>query len=143
MIVDMGAVCENSEVWNVDKGEFLVVGIDLSTSQITESALLQLEKIFATGMPVILVTHVPFDSIVDNGLSEAYLENQGYTDVSGEDNNYVPNEIAQKFLNMVYAEDTSVQTVVVAYLHFAYDVQLTDSVLEYVFALSYERNMEL
>ena len=65
----------------------------------------------------------------------------GWSDDLEKDDNYVPNAVTQKFLDMVYEKDSPVKAVVAAHLHFAYDVQLTKDIPEYVFAPSYEGNI--
>lgn len=140
-IVLQQSICDNPEVWKSDMGEFYVVGIDLNCYQLSESALKRLEEIFDEGKPIILVTHVPLDSMVDNGLREASIRIRNYAGLWGKDDNYVPNTVTQKFLDMVYEKDSPVKAVVAAHLHFAYDVQLTKDIPEYVFAPSYEGNI--
>lgn len=64
----------NPQVWCMKLPELCVAGINNSTEQISENALQQMKEIFSKGKPVILLTHVPFQSLVDDSLQEASKE---------------------------------------------------------------------
>jgi hypothetical protein len=64
----------NPEVEIMEWDEFQIVGINQSTSQISENAYEQVERAFAKGKPVILVSHVPYDSQISDGLANASKE---------------------------------------------------------------------
>lgn len=120
-------------VASVDMGEFLVVGVNNNTSQISEEGLKRLEKIFAKGKPIILMVHVPLESKLDQELNE--LSKEAWQDralIWGEDTYYTPNEHTQAFLDMVYAKDSPVAAVFAGHLHFSYEGDLTQTVREYV-----------
>lgn len=58
------------EVFLLEYSDLCIVGINNSTSQITNTALTELQRIFSIGKPIILLTHVPINSLVDNTLEE-------------------------------------------------------------------------
>lgn len=136
-----GHVDDNPEVWNVDMGEYLVVGIDGSTWELTDSALNSLKKIFSLDKPIILVTHVPIDSSIKSELREISIEMRERPLVWGENDYYVPGENMSELLQMLYKDDSPVKAVIAAHLHLAYDVQLSETVEEYVFGPSFAGNI--
>ena len=128
------SIAEYQEVFVEDYGEFYLVGWNNSTSQLTEEGLETMKKVFAEGKPIILATHVPLDSIVDDSLYEAAKEadSQGRAKLWGKRCLYKPDNTTQEFLDMVYAEDSPVEAVLAGHLHFKYTVKLTDNITEYV-----------
>lgn len=128
------SIAEYQEVFVEDYGEFYLVGWNNSTSQLTEGGLETMKKVFAGGKPIVLATHVPLDSIVDDSLYKAAKEadSQGRAKLWGERCLYKPDNTTQEFLDMVYAEDSPVEAVLAGHLHFKYTVKLTDNITEYV-----------
>ena len=130
---------EMEDVMVQDFDEFLVVGINNNTSQLTEVGLQKVKEIWSEGKPIILTLHVPLKSTVDNGLSDASKEVwQDRALLWGTDCFYSPDDVTQQFLDMVFAEDSPVVAVVGAHLHFAYEDQLTEWIPQFVFDASYK-----
>lgn len=136
---------EEKEAWDMedvmvqDFDEFLIVGINNNTSQLSENALEKLKELWAEGKPIILSMHVPLKSQIDDGLSDASKAAwQDRTLLWGKDCYYTPDEVTQQFLDMVFAEDSPVVAVIGAHLHFAYEDQLTEKIPQYVFDASYK-----
>ena len=133
------AICDNSRVILQEFPDFLIVGINNSTSQMTKAGLRALKKIWAKEKPVILITHVPLDSLTDRGLYEESKKLWGDRALLwGKDCYYEPNETTQKYLDMVLGEDSPVVAVISGHLHFPYTIQLNDRITEYVFDASYK-----
>lgn len=122
-----------------DFDEFLVVGINNNTDQLSEAGLERLKEIWAEDKPIILTIHVPLKSKVDDGLSDASKAAwQDRALLWGSDCFYTPDEVTQQFLDMVFAEDSPVVAVIGAHLHFAYDDQLTEKIPQYVLDASFK-----
>ena len=127
------------EIMVQDFDEFLVVGINNNTSQLSEEGLERLKELWAEDKPIILTMHVPLKSQVNDGLSDASKAVwQDRALLWGTDCFYSPDEVTQQFLNMVFAEDSPVVAVIGAHLHFAYDDQLTEKIPQYVFDASFK-----
>lgn len=126
------------EVYVNDYSDFYLVGWNNSTSQLTESGLKTMQDIFAKakkeGKPIILATHVPINSLIDDSLKRAAQEtdSQGRAKLWGEGCLYQPNETTGTFLQMVVAEDSPVKAVLAGHLHFKYTVKLNENITEYV-----------
>lgn len=114
--------------------EFIILSVNESTAQLTEDAIVEIEKVVEIGKPIIVMLHVPLDSTVDGGLGEKSKEVWGNRKLLwGEGCNYAPNETTQKFVDIINAEDTSVVAVLAGHLHFEYICMLNDNVKQYIF----------
>lgn len=133
---------DDQEILIKEFPDFMVVGINNSTSQMSEEGIRRLEEIWKISKPVILLTHVPLNSRIDNGLSEESKLYWGDRALLwGEECYYEPDENTSKFIDMVLQEDSPVVAVLSAHLHFPYTVNLNDSVVEYVFDASYKNTI--
>lgn len=123
----------------IEHDEFIIAGINMSTSQMTPEGLKTLKEVFALGKPIVLATHVPLNSLIDDSLYNASLEawNQRAL-LWGENCAYEPNEETREYLDMVYASDSPVAAVVGAHLHFPNSIMLTDTIPQFVFDASYK-----
>lgn len=118
--------------------DFIILSVGESTSQITKEALAEIEKVFDVGKPIILVTHVPFEPLEDDGLGEMSKANWGDRKLLwGDDCYYVPNETTQQFMDMIYAENSPVVAVLTGHLHFEYIGMINNQVKQYVFNPAY------
>ena len=137
-------ICSYEDMYIMDFGEFYVLGWNNSTGQLTEAGLVAAQGIWDNGKPIILATHVPINSIIDNGLAEmaAGIDPQGRVKLWGYDCLYQPAEDATAiFLEMLYDAQSPVKAVLSGHLHFKYTVPLTEQLMEYVFAPSYAGNI--
>ena len=134
------AAWEMDSVMVQDHEEFLIVGINNNTSQLSKKGLKKLKKIWQQDKPVILVLHVPLQSLLSDDLNKASKEAwQDRALIWGnKDCYYEPDEVTQEFLDMVYAEDSPVVAVVGAHLHFAHEDRLNERMIQYVFDASYK-----
>lgn len=134
------AVWEMDSVMVQDYDEFLVVGINNNTSQISKKGLKKIKEVWQQGKPVILAMHVPLQSQLSDDLDKASKEAwQDRALIWGnKDCYYEPNERTQEFLDMVFAEGSPVVAVIGAHLHFAHEDQLNDKIVQYVFDASYK-----
>lgn len=135
------------EVFVVDYSDFYLVGWNNSTSQLSETALNEMQMIFQKAKmekkPIILATHVPINSAIDDGLKQAAqnVDPQGRAKLWGKGCLYEPNETTEKFLNMVLAADSPVKVVLAGHLHFKYTTKLNENITEYVLDKSYSGNI--
>jgi len=124
-----------NEVSLLEFPDLCVVGLDNTTSNITDSALARFKEIYALGKPIVLLTHVPIASQVDLSLSEESKKVwQDRALIWGHGCYYEPNAATGELLQMIYAEDSLVKEVLAGHLHFSWDGQLTPTTGEHVFA---------
>lgn len=127
------------KVMTQEFNDFMIVGINNNTSQISEKALEALKEIWKKEKPVILALHVPLKSQIDDSLSEASKESWGDRSLLwGNDCYYEPDEVTQEFLDMVFAEDSPVAAVLGAHLHFPFEDKLNENITQYTLEASYK-----
>ena len=130
------------EISLIEFEDLCLVGINDSTRPISATVLQEMKDICAKGKPVILITHVPYNSLCDTSLEE---ESKAVWDgralVWGENCTYAPDGITQEFMDLIYAEDSMVKEVLAGHLHFTWDGQLTENAGEHVFAPAYLGNI--
>lgn len=137
-------ICSYEDMYVMEFQDFYVLGWNNSTGQLTEAGLATAQDIWDDGKPIILVTHVPINSIVDNGLAEtaANIDPQGRVKLWGYDCLYQPGEYTTAtFLEMLYDAQSPVEAVLSGHLHFKYTVPLTEQTMEYVFAPAFAGNI--
>ncbi|NCB94388.1 MAG: hypothetical protein EOM40_17790 [Clostridia bacterium] len=126
----------------IEYEDLIIVGFNMSTSQLTPSGLTRAKELFAKGKPVILVSHVPLNSKVDNSLYNSSLASWGNKALLwGDGCAQVPNGVTKEFLDMVYNDTSPVAAVIGAHLHYAHTSKLTNKIPEYVFAAAFQGNV--
>lgn len=128
----------------LDFGEFIILGVNRSTKDMFPEQYSILDEMFADaaseGKPVIVATHVPYASKVDETnevtLYDKSMEvrNKIYYWGGG---SYVPNDVTTNFLDKIYREDTSVVEVLAGHLHAGWDGKLTEQVGQHIFEPAY------
>lgn len=125
----------DADLFSLDLGEVLLVGISKSTSPLSDSALEELTRLFALKKPIVLANHVPYDSLVDNSLRQASQESWqdlvllwGYQDTL-----YQTTDNVKKMLDLLYAADSPVSAVFSGHLHFTNDIMLTETIPQHIF----------
>jgi len=139
------SLCDNSPVLTMDFPAFTLVGINNSTSQITEKGA-QILKPLLSGdhKPVILFTHVPFEPLEDAGLSAASREVwQDRSLLWGENSYYKPNENTDSCMELLFAGGSPVRAVFAGHLHFRYDGVLCGDTMQHVLDANYKGNISL
>ena len=137
-IANSSNVAPWSDIYVQDYEEFFIVGWNNSTSQLTEVGLQQAKEIFEQAKelnkPIILLTHVPINSLIDVGLETQarQYDSQGRAKLWGRDCLYQPDQVTEEFLEMLVADDTPVRAVFAGHLHFPYAVNIRENVPEYV-----------
>ena len=138
------SICSNDNVLVMEYDDFIIIGINHSTSQLTEEGLEQAKLAFEKGKPIIIVTHVPLHSEVDPTLDEVSRAVWQDRNLSwGPDTNYVPNETTQELMDLIYAEDSPVVEVLAGHMHFTWDGMITDKIHEHVFSPAFSQNIGL
>ncbi len=124
-------------VWNYP--EFKIIGINNTTSQISENTMSLIENTYyADEKPVIFISHVPVNSIVDTSYGETIANAWGGRNLSwGYGCTYEPNDTTKRWLDMIYDENTHVVAVIAGHVHMSYDYMITNKVRGHIFAPSF------
>lgn len=128
----------------LDMDEFMIVGVNRSTKDMFPEQYEILDRIFAEAeakeKPVIVATHVPYESKVDesNAISlynrSMEVRNKIYYWGGGD---YVPNEVTRSFFEKIYKPDTAVRQVLAGHLHAGWDGAISEQVKEHIFEPTY------
>ncbi len=135
-------ICDNSRILIYDLGSVIVLGFNMSQNNIDSESLEKVKDVFSLNKPVIVATHVPFDSSVSDDL-KLYSEEvrNGRHLYWGYDAEYFPNAETQEFLNLIYADDSPVVYVIGAHLHSKWDGLISQKITEHIFAPCYMGNI--
>lgn len=129
-----------NKFWN--RNEFLVLGIDNSTKDMPEYYLNMVADVYSRGIPVIMATHVPYESMVDTSLAECSMQVRNkiyyWSDASEQ---FHPNDITRRYLDMVYSEDTMVAQVLAGHLHASWNGMLTPQISQHIFGPAFRGNI--
>lgn len=147
VFTDTDGFIAQSELWDGDDSnkmciefdDFMIVGVNKSYQNLSEDRLQFLTGKLGKQKPVIVATHVPFYSEVDDSLAELSMEvrNRIYY-WNPENSSYAPDENTQKFIDEMYDSDSSVVQIVAAHLHAAWDGKVTENLPEHIFAPTFE-----
>ncbi len=123
--------------------DLMIVGINVSTSNMTAAGLARFKEAYAKRKPIILVTHVPIDPLVEPRVGEVYKERDPKRRnlTWGDDCYYKPNAYTREFIDLVCAEDSPVKTVLAGHLHFSWHGMLTKTISQHLFVPSYKGNI--
>ncbi len=131
-------ISDDGEILTLEYPEFIVLGINYSTSPMSDEAVDEAKAISEKGKPIIVLTHVPYDSRVDGSLGEtSRIVWQDRNLTWGEDTNYVPGEKMKEWMEIVYVEDSPVTQVFAGHLHLSWDGMIAEGVHEHVFSPAY------
>ena len=138
-------LCPNEPVMALEYPGLAIVGLNDSTSQMTEEGVGMLEEILEDKeRAVLLFTHVPFEPEKDTRLAAASFEAwQDRSLLWGPDSYYVPDANTQRAIDLICGEGSPVQAVFAGHLHFRYDGPLTGSVKQHVLDANYKGNISV
>lgn len=117
--------------------DFIVIGVDNSNKNMPSGQMWMLEELYNKRKPVIAVTHVPYESEVDDSLEKLSFQvrNKVYYWGGGD---YIPNEYTEEYLHMIYREETCVEQVLAGHLHASWDGMMTEQVPEHIFGPAFD-----
>ncbi|MCM1538605.1 MAG: hypothetical protein NC254_09415 [bacterium] len=121
----------------MDFGDFLIVGINDSTQNMTYDQYDILVDVLGRGKPVMIVTHVPYESKVDESLEELSLDFRGKIYYWG-GGDYVPYNATEQYFEIVYSDYTSICQVLAGHLHKPWDGNITEKVKQHIFSPAFE-----
>ncbi len=133
----------NEPVQVLEFDDLAVVSFNNATSNMSEAGLKRFKEIYAKRKPIIINTHVPFNSLVDKDYAEMCMskDSQRRNLSWGKDCFYKPNAYTQEFLDLVCSEDSPVVTVLAGHLHFPYHGMLTNKISQHLFVPAFKGNI--
>lgn len=125
-----------------DRNDFIVLGIDSSTKDMPDYYLDMVADVYTRGKPVIMATHVPYESQVDTSLAKLSMKVRNtiyyWSDAS---ERYKPNDVTKRYLDLIYSEDTVVEQVLAGHVHASWDGMISKQVPQHIFAPAYSGNI--
>lgn len=147
VFTDTDGFIAQSQLWDGDDSnkmciefdDFMIVGVNKSYQNLSDDRLKFLTEKLGKQKPVIVATHVPFYSEVDDSLEELSMEvrNRIYY-WNPENSSYAPDDNTQKFIDEMYDSDSNVAQIVAAHLHAEWDGKVTENLSEHIFAPTFE-----
>ena len=130
----------------IEYEDFIVFAVDDQNNQISEAALKALEDIYDSGKAILLISHIPIEPLEDTGLWEESIEVWGAS-VDGRSRvllglrSCYPNVTTNKFLELVYAEESPIKLILFGHVHFYHDGALTKNTRQIVTGAGFNREM--
>lgn len=123
----------------LDFDEFRIVGVNGSTKDMGKEQLAIMEEQFAMDKPIVVATHVPYASKVDDSLSELSMQvrNTIYYWSKEDGSRFVPNDTTNDFIHMIRDEGSPVSQVLAGHLHASWDGEMREGLPEHIFAPAY------
>ncbi|MBP5638172.1 MAG: metallophosphoesterase [Victivallales bacterium] len=123
--------------------DLMIVSFNTSTSNVSEEGLNRFKEAYAKRKPIIFVTHVPINSLVDQSLANICMgrDTKRRNLTWGTDTYYKPNAQTKELLDMVCAEASPVKAVLAGHLHFSWHGMLTKSISQHLFHPSFKGNI--
>lgn len=141
-VIDMQSeLAENNDVQIYDLGSFVVLGINNSWKSISDDTLNSIENLVSEGKPLVVATHVPWDTYYDSSYRETSLQIRGMYNMWGIGDRYTPDDNMTELMKMLYQDESPFRAVVTGHLHYQYDTMLTAALQEITFAPAYEGNV--
>lgn len=137
------SVAPQNKLWCERFGDFTLAGLDNTTSAISDETLEEFRALCEEGIPIILCTHVPFDTgLGDTPALEKLSQEcwEGRILCWGNGNEYDTSQGGNmsRLMDMIMAEDSPVAAVLAGHLHKTWDGKLTDRCIGHVFSAAYE-----
>ena len=114
----------NTEISSLDFGDFVAVGVNDSTNQVSGEVFPEFERLCGQGKPMLVLAHVPF--LTQSVLGHAREVWSSPVVIGG--GNYggiYPDENSARFVDMLTAADSPVELVLTGHVHF-YDRDIID-----------------
>lgn len=127
-------------IYYFEEEGFIILGINKSWMSISEETLSEIKNLWNKNKPIILVTHVPYDSVIADDLADLSREVKGDRVLLwgiNEGDYYYPSEPMLEFLNMISEESSPVVAIISAHLHTSYNTMFNDNISEYIVGTGY------
>ena len=129
-------LCPNDELFVLEYDKFMIIGVNNPLTNTTKKKLEQIKELFAKGKPVILISHPPFDSLIDDSMAKKLYEREKNNCMLGKNTTYTYfDSNMYKYIETVVADDSPVVEILAGHLHFDYDIMVTEKIHEHVFDL--------
>jgi len=119
---------------------FIILGMNKTWEDISEDTLNEVKDVLAKGKPVIIISHVPYDSFVSEEMTEISKEAKNGRVLLwglGGECEYQPNGYTEEYLKLISSSDSNVVAVIGAHLHTTASAAFTEKATEYLAGTGY------
>ena len=136
-------IAPQNALWTERFPEFTLAGFDNTTTAISEETLEEFRALCGEGKPIILCTHVPFDTGMEDSdsldeLSRNLWGGRVLCWGNGDEYDTSKSETMKQLLEIIEEEDSPVAAVLAGHLHASWDGNLTGSCHQHVFSAAFE-----
>jgi len=136
----------NSNIWYEDLGEVIILCYNRSDRAVSEEGLNIVKEAIALNKPIVLVTHVPYSSIVDASLDDMNRELLGGKNLTwagaGSQTEYVAFDGAgAELIAIIQGANSPITEIVAGHLHFSWDGQVTETTHQHIFDAAFKKNI--
>ncbi len=141
-------IAPQNSLWVERFEEFTLAGLDNTTTAIAQETLDAFRRLCGEGRPIILCTHVPFDTGSEDAKALAELSREGWGDrvlCWGSQDAYDTSSggTMKELMDLICAPDSVVCAVLAGHLHLSWEGALTDRCVGHVFSAAYEDHIGL
>lgn len=136
-------IAPQNKLWVQRFDDFTVAGLDNTTTAVAPETLEEFRAVCGEGKPIILCTHVPFDTGQGDTESLRNLSGEGWGGRvlcwgDGDEYDTSSGGTMKELLDLICAADSPVCAVLAGHLHQSWDGMLTDTCTGHVFSAAYE-----
>ena len=122
-------LCPNDDIFTIEFEGCIILMVNNSLENIENKKLKQIKEVFAKGKPVILISHVPYESLINNDLASKTSQ----TCYFGHGTSYTwINQGMFRFIDLVVAEESPVIAIISGHLHVDFDYAVTPTIHQYL-----------
>lgn len=130
-------MCGNADFWVRDYKDFLLIGMNDATRDITQFQLEQFKEQVARNIPILLLVHIPFqsDTVLD-AIEKRWGSRNPYFVFEGNNN---ASELAKEFSRIVRSAESNVIAILAGHIHAAHKGEFAPGRVQYTSAPLHEQ----
>ena len=137
------SIAPQNRLWCARFPDFILAGFDNTTTAISEETLEEFRTLCEEGKPIILCSHVPFDTKQPDLSSLEELSKEAWGGRAlcwGDKTEYDTSKggCMQELMELITAKDSPVRAVLAGHLHVSREGNLTDTCMQHVFGAAFE-----
>ena len=141
-------IAPQNRLWTERFPGFIVAGLDNTTTAVSEETLEEFRALCGEGKPIILCSHVPFDTGMEDSDSLDELSRELWGDRvlcwgDGDEYDISKGECMKQLMEIITAKDSPVCAILAGHLHASWEGKVTRGCMEHVFSAAFSDNVGL